>query len=179
MRRLLYLVPLLVFVLVAVWFAIGLGRDPNRLDSMLIDKPAPAFTLPGLKAGEADFAQADLVALAAKGPVLVNFFASWCGPCRIEHPSLLTLKAEGVPIIGIAYKDKPEAANAWLKELGDPFLRTAADLPGRVAIDWGVYGVPETYVIDRQGRVRYRHVGPIQPEDLGKIIRPLLKELAK
>lgn len=179
MRRLFYLLPLLVFALVAVWFMIGLGRDPNRLDSMLIDKPAPAFTLPGLKAGEAELSQADLVTLAGKGPVLVNFFASWCVPCRIEHPSLLALKAEGVPIIGIAYKDKPEAANAWLKDQGDPFLRTAMDLPGRVAIDWGVYGVPETYVIDRQGRVRYRHVGPIQPDDLGKIIRPLLKELAK
>jgi cytochrome c biogenesis protein CcmG/thiol:disulfide interchange protein DsbE len=111
--------------------------------------------------------------------MLVNVFASWCVPCRIEHPMLEQLAREGVPIHAINYKDAPEDALAFLRTLGDPFERVGADREGRTTIDWGVYGVPETFVIDARGRIRYRHVGPLQPRDLERTIRPLLAELAR
>jgi len=109
--------------------------------------------------------------------VLVNVFASWCVPCRVEHPVLMRLAEEGVPIFGINYKDAPEKAQAWLAELGDPFEKIGADRNGRVGIEWGVYGVPETFVIDAEGRIRYRFVGPIQARDLEQTLRPILAEL--
>jgi cytochrome c biogenesis protein CcmG/thiol:disulfide interchange protein DsbE len=175
-RGWLYLVPVLLFAAVGVFLALGLGRDPHTLPSVLIDKPAPAFALPPLPGrDERGFSSADL----GGRPMLVNVFASWCVPCRIEHPVLDQLAREGVTVHAINYKDAPEDALTFLRALGDPFARIGADRQGRAAIDWGVYGVPETFVIDRDGRIRYRHVGPLQPRDLERTIRPLLAELGR
>jgi cytochrome c biogenesis protein CcmG/thiol:disulfide interchange protein DsbE len=152
---------------------LGLGRDPSVLPSALIDTPAPAFDLPGLGA-RAGLATADLPGRVT----LVNFFASWCVPCRAEHPMLMRLAKEGhIALYGIAYKDQPEASGQLLAQLGDPYSRVGVDSTGRTAIDFGVYGVPETYVLDKAGRIRYRQVGPITQEDYDGKILPLLKRL--
>lgn len=172
-NRLLFLIPLALFALVGGFLAVGLTRDPGTLPSALLEKPAPDFALPPLPGSGQGLSTADLV----PGPQLVNVFASWCVPCRIEHPMLMRLRQEGVTIQGINYKDKPEDARKFLAELGDPFARIGSDRDGRVGIEWGVYGVPETYVIDRQGRIAYRHVGPLQPRDLERTIRPLMERL--
>ncbi|HEX5079413.1 MAG TPA: DsbE family thiol:disulfide interchange protein [Geminicoccaceae bacterium] len=174
MRRLLYLVPVLVFGAVGIGLAVGLTRDPTTLPSALIDRSVPAFELPGLEGGDG-LSSDDL-----KGRVvLVNVFASWCVPCRVEHPVLMRLAADGVPIFGINYKDPPDQAKAWIAEMGDPFEKIGADRSGRVGIEWGVYGVPETFVIDAEGRIRYRFVGPIQARDLDRTLRPMLAELSR
>lgn len=175
-RGWIYLLPVLLFAAVGVFLALGLGRDPQTLPSVLIDKPAPSFALPPLPGrDERGFSSADL----GGEPVLVNVFASWCVPCRIEHPVLDRLAREGVTIHAINYKDAPEDALSFLRALGDPFARIGTDRQGRAAIDWGVYGVPETFVIDRAGRIRYRHVGPLQPQDVERTIAPLLAELRR
>jgi cytochrome c biogenesis protein CcmG/thiol:disulfide interchange protein DsbE len=173
MRRLAYLLPVIFFSILAGYFALGLRRDPSLLPSALIDQPAPQFDLSGL-GDKPGLATADL----AGRVVLVNFFASWCVPCRVEHPLLMRLAAEGrVALYGIDYKDKPENAARLLAQLGDPYRRIGTDRDGRIAIDFGVYGVPETYVIDQAGRIRYRQVGPITPEDYDGKLLPLLKQL--
>jgi cytochrome c biogenesis protein CcmG/thiol:disulfide interchange protein DsbE len=173
-RRLLYVLPVVVFVVVGIGLAVGLTRDPGTLPSALIDKPVPSFELPPLEGREgAGLKSADL----GGGVSLVNVFASWCGPCRVEHPVLMELAREGVVIHGLNYKDQPEDAAAFLKELGDPYREVGADQSGRVGIDWGVYGVPETFVVDAQGKIRYKHVGPIQPRDLDKL-KSMLAEAA-
>ncbi len=175
-HRLLLLLPLAVFLILGGYFALGLTRDPSKLPSMLIDKPAPTFSLPGLTEGEPGLSNADLTGKVR----LLNVFASWCAPCRVEHPLLMRLaREEGVTIHAINYKDKPEAAKAFLDQMGNPFTAIGADKDGRVAIDFGVYGVPETYVIDKDGRVRYRHVGPLMPFDLEEKILPMIRELSK
>ena len=171
MRRLLYLIPVLVFVAVGVGLAVGLTRDPGTLPSALLDQPVPQFELPGLDGD--GLSSEDLQGRVA----LVNVFASWCVPCRVEHPVLMRLAEEGVPIFGINYKDPPDKAQAWLAELGNPFEKIGADRNGRVGIEWGVYGVPETFVIDAEGRIRHRHVGPLQARDLERTLRPVLAEL--
>lgn len=176
MRRLLYILPVVLLGLLAALAYLRLGKDPSVLPSALIDRPAPEFALPPLLDGVPGLATADLRGQVA----LVNIFASWCAPCRVEHPVFLRLKEEGrVAIYGINYKDKPEDATAWLQRLGNPYTRIGADREGRASIEWGVYGVPETFVIDREGRIRYRHVGPVQPRDLEEKILPLLAELQK
>jgi cytochrome c biogenesis protein CcmG/thiol:disulfide interchange protein DsbE len=169
-------VPLLVFVAMAMVLGIGLTLNPRDIPSPLIGKPVPEFRLPPVKGRTLGLSSTDL-----RGQVsLVNVFASWCVACREEHPVLMRLKEEGtVPIHGINYKDKPDDAQAWLTELGDPYTRTGADISGRVAIDWGVYGVPETYVIGRDGRIAHKHIGPISPEALRTTILPLIRELSK
>jgi cytochrome c biogenesis protein CcmG/thiol:disulfide interchange protein DsbE len=172
MRRLLYLIPVVVFAAVGIGLAVGLTRDPGTLPSALLDRQVPKFELPALDGGEG-FSSEDLQGRVA----LVNVFASWCVPCRVEHPVLMRLAEEGVPIFGINYKDPPDKAQAWLAELGDPFAKIGADRNGRVGIEWGVYGVPETFVVDAQGRIRHRHVGPIQARDLEQTLRPILAEL--
>ena len=174
-RRLLFLLPVLVFVGVGIGLALGLTRDPSVLPSALLGKPVPTFELPPL-AGRAGggLSSADL---QGGGPALVNIFASWCVPCRAEHPLLMALAERGVTIHGINYKDEPEQVAAWLDELGDPFARIGADREGRVGIDWGVYGVPETFVVDGEGRIRHRFVGPLQPGDIDRTLMPLLAEL--
>jgi cytochrome c biogenesis protein CcmG/thiol:disulfide interchange protein DsbE len=175
MRRALFFLPVLAFAALAVYFALALapGRDPHILPSALIDKPAPAFDLAALGGGPA--LQRD----ALKGHVvLVNFFASWCVPCRAEQPLLMRLaEEEHLPLYGIAYKDKPEDAAAFLKQLGDPYRAVGLDREGRTGIDFGVYGVPETYVIDKEGRIRYRHVGPLTAEVVDQQLLPLVKKL--
>jgi cytochrome c biogenesis protein CcmG/thiol:disulfide interchange protein DsbE len=176
LRRILFLIPVVVFVGVGIGLAVGLTRDPSVLPSVLIDRPAPSFDLPSIEAKEGTgLSSADL-----KGKVaLVNVFASWCVPCRVEQPILLRLAQEGVPIYGINYKDPSDQALAYLDQLGDPYARVGADRDGRVAIDFGVYGVPETFVIDRNGRIRLRHVGPIRAEDVDRELKPLLERLQR
>jgi cytochrome c biogenesis protein CcmG/thiol:disulfide interchange protein DsbE len=133
--------------------------------------------LPGRTAGEGGgLSRADLG--GGEGPMLVNVFASWCVPCRIEHPLIARLAEEhGVTVHGLNYKDRPGAALAWLQEMGDPYAKIGSDQNGRVGIEWGVYGVPETFVIDKEGRVAYKHVGPLQPRDVERTILPLLEKL--
>lgn len=174
MRRLIYLLPLLLFVGLGVAFLKGFSYDPREIPSVLIDKPVPEFTLPPLPGHAKGLSSAML-----KGDVvLVNVFASWCIPCKAEHPVVERLARElGVTVYGINYKDKPEDALAWLKTNGDPFAVIGADLDGRVAIDWGVYGVPESYLIDRNGRIRFKQVGPLTPDVVDKQILPLVKQL--
>ena len=179
-RRLLYLLPVVVFALVAGTFLWGLdpARDPSNVPSVMIDEPAPAFDLPPIVGMDGPgLTDADL----RTGRVtLVNFFASWCIPCRIEHPQLTALSEEhGVTIYGINYKDEATDATRWLADLGDPFARIGADTSGRVAIDWGVYGVPETFVVDGTGRIRYRHVGPVDEPAMTETILPLVEELSQ
>jgi len=175
-RRLLFLIPVAVFIGVGIGLAVGLTRDPSVLPSALLDKPVPAFELPPIEGRGGDgLRSADL----AGGVALVNVFASWCVPCRAEHPVLLGLAERGVPIYGINYKDRPEQARAWLEELGDPFKSIGADRDGRVSIDWGVYGVPETFVIGPDGRIRHKFVGPMQPRDVEEILLPMIAELSR
>jgi cytochrome c biogenesis protein CcmG/thiol:disulfide interchange protein DsbE len=177
MRRALFFLPVLAFAALAVYFALALapGRDPHLLPSALIDKPAPAFDLAALGGGPA------LARDALKGQVvLVNFFASWCVPCRVEQPLLMRIaEEEHLPLYGIAYKDKPENTAAFLKQLGDPYRAVGLDREGRTGIDFGVYGVPETYVIDKTGRIRYRHVGPLTAEVVDQQLLPLVKKLGR
>lgn len=168
------LMPLLLFAGVVAVLAIGLTLNPREVPSPLIGKPVPEFALPAVKGRTLGLSGADL-----KGEVsLVNVFASWCVACRDEHPILMNLRSEGfVPIHGLNYKDRPEDAARWLDTLGDPYTRTGADLDGRVGIDWGVYGVPETFVVDRDGRIAYKHIGPVTPEVLEQKLRPLIAGL--
>jgi cytochrome c biogenesis protein CcmG, thiol:disulfide interchange protein DsbE len=166
--------PLATFLAVAVVLGIGLFLDPSLIPSPLIGKPVPDFQLPPVQGRSLGLASTDL-----NGEVsLVNVFASWCVECRTEHPVLMRLAASGqLPIHGINYKDAPEDAARWLDTLGDPYTRTGADRDGRVGIDWGVYGVPETFVIDRFGVIAYKYVGPISQAELDGTILPLIKEL--
>lgn len=169
-----FLVPLLLFAGLVVALGVGLTLNPREVPSPLIGKQVPTFALSPVKGRLLGLSSVDL-----KGEVsLVNVFASWCVPCRDEHPLFVDLQRRGVvPIHGINYKDDPDAAARWLKELGDPYTRTGADLDGRVGIDWGVYGVPETYVIDREGRIAYRRIGPITADLLEQKMLPLIARL--
>jgi cytochrome c biogenesis protein CcmG, thiol:disulfide interchange protein DsbE len=174
LRNPLFILPALIFAGLAAAFYAGLGRDPSIVPSALIGKPVPDFALQPLLGGKPGLASADLKAR----PVLVNMFASWCVPCRAEHPLLMRLASQGVPIYGIDYKDKPQDAMAWLGELGDPYQRLAADPAGTAALDWGVYGVPETFVVDAAGTIRFKQVGPLTIDVIDDTILPLLKRLA-
>jgi cytochrome c biogenesis protein CcmG/thiol:disulfide interchange protein DsbE len=170
------LVPLVVFAVLAVFLWIGLGRDPREVPSPLIGKPAPDFSLSELHAPDKKLGTADL-----RGQVwLLNVYASWCVSCRVEHPLLMNLaQANAVPVIGLDYKDKPEDGRKWLAQNGNPYKTSVVDFDGRVGIDWGVYGVPETFVIDRQGIIRYKQIGPISAEALRDKILPLVRELER
>jgi cytochrome c biogenesis protein CcmG, thiol:disulfide interchange protein DsbE len=174
-----FLIPLAAFLLLAIFLALGLRHDPSKVPSPLIDKPAPLFRLPRLDpppAGPATFSPTDL-----RGQVWVlNVWASWCVACRIEHPVLLDFARGGLaPLVGLDYKDQPTAARAWLAQHGNPYALTALDADGRVGIDYGVYGVPETYVIDKAGVIRYKQIGPVTPEVLRDEMVPLIKELQR
>lgn len=174
MTRLLFLIPLAAFLALAVVFDWGLGGDPRLLPSPLIGKPVPRFVLPPVKGRTPGLTSTDLVGQVS----IVNVFASWCVECRLEHPLLMHLKeAGGFPIYGIDYKDRPRDAEQWLATMGDPYTRTGADLDGRVGLNWGVYGVPETFVISPDGRIAYKHVGPLTPEALRKTLLPLIQRL--
>lgn len=174
LRRALFVFPLVMFAAIAVFLGIGLTRNPREVPSPLVGKAVPEFALPPVKGRTLGLASTDL-----KGEVsLVNVFASWCVACREEHPVLMQLQREGfVPIHGLNYKDRPADAAQWLDRLGDPYTRTGADIDGRVGIDWGVYGVPETFVIDRHGRIAYKQIGPISPKILEQTLRPLIARL--
>ncbi len=174
-KPLLYALPVLLFLGLAGAFYIGLGRDPSVVPSPLIDRPAPTFTLPPLLDDKGGLATQDL----AGKVTLVNVFASWCAPCRAEHPVLMRLAKDGVELVGIDYKDDPAAARIWLSELGDPFRRIGADRAGSAAIDWGVYGVPESFVIDKNGVIRYKQVGPLSVAIVDGTILPLMRKLAQ
>lgn len=175
-RRLMLTLPAAAFAGLAGMFVWGLSRDPSDLPSPLIGKEAPEFTLPPVQGRRFGLSSGDL-----KGQVsLVNFFASWCVPCRLEHPFFLDISRRGlVPLHGINYKDAPENAAHWLNTLGDPYARTGADLDGRVGIDWGVYGIPETFVISADGRIAYRHIGQLTQQALDETILPLVNRLRK
>ncbi|MBI1774442.1 MAG: DsbE family thiol:disulfide interchange protein [Proteobacteria bacterium] len=172
--RLWLALPLVAFAGIAVVLAVGLTGNPQDLPSALIGKPAPTFKLPPVQGRSLGLSSDDL-----KGRVsLVNVFASWCVACREEHPLLMRLAHDGpVPVYGIDYKDPPADAARWLDTMGDPYARTGADRDGRVAIDWGVYGVPETYVIDRDGRIAFKQIGALTPRDLREKILPLIARL--
>jgi cytochrome c biogenesis protein CcmG/thiol:disulfide interchange protein DsbE len=173
MTRLLALLPVAAFVIVLVGFVVGLRRDPAILPSMLIGKPLPAFALAPLRPGASGLASSDL----AGEPVLLNVFASWCGPCKAEHPTLLRLQRDGVPIVGLDWKEAAADGAGWLDANGDPYVRAGNDSSGRAGIDLGVSGVPETFVIDRRGRVRYRQVGEITPQVWAETLAPLMARL--
>lgn len=168
------IVPITLFVALGVLLAAGLQLNPREIPSPLIGKPVPKFALPPVQGRSLGLASADL-----RGePSIVNVFASWCVACKEEHPLFMQIKREGlVPVHGINYKDRPADAARWLDDLGDPYTRTGADLDGRVSIDWGVYGVPETFVIDRDGRIAYKHIGPVTPKLLEETLRPLIAKL--
>ncbi|MBA3247867.1 MAG: DsbE family thiol:disulfide interchange protein [Pyrinomonadaceae bacterium] len=171
-----YLLPLSIFIVLAGFLAVGLSRDPREVPSPLINKAAPPFRLPQLHEPEKSFALEDM-----KGKVwLLNVWASWCITCRYEHPLFNELSKTGfVPIIGLNYKDERPAARLWLEQFGDPYLLSISDTEGRVGIDFGVYLVPETFVIDKSGAVRYKQIGPVTPEALRDKIIPLVRELQR
>ena len=173
-RRLLYALPLVGVAGLLVVIGSQLGRDPGVVSSPLIGKQVPQFDLPPV--------QGRTLGLSSENPYgqmsLVNVFASWCVACREEHPFLMALARQGtIPFFGINYKDAPADAAAWLDANGDPYSRTGADVSGRVSIDWGVYGVPETYVVGSDGRIAYKTIGPLSQEIFDQTIRPVLEQL--
>lgn len=191
-----FLIPLAAFFVLVIFLAIGLTRDPHDVPSPLKDKPAPAFTLPQLAAADQNFSPADMM-----GKVwLLNVWSSWCVSCRAEHPVLVAFANQSkLPLVGLSYKEvrgdsdidagklsaddelrlTRRRASAWLAERGNPYTTVALDVDGRVGIDYGVYGVPETYVIDKTGMIRMKHTGPITAESLKQQILPLVAELSK
>ncbi|MXW91721.1 MAG: DsbE family thiol:disulfide interchange protein [Rhodospirillaceae bacterium] len=181
-RRLLYLAPLAVFAVIAVAAAFYLqsGRDPRLLPSALIDKPAPAFSAPGLE-HDGRIVRQGVDSASFEGRITVlNFFASWCTPCLVEHPQITALsKTPGVTLVGINYKDKPAEAANWLARHGNPYARIGVDPAGEIAPEFGLYGVPETFLIDRAGRIRFKQVGPITKQVLEQTILPAIETLKK
>jgi cytochrome c biogenesis protein CcmG/thiol:disulfide interchange protein DsbE len=169
-----YLVPLGIFLVLVVFLGVGLGLNPRQVPSPLIDRPAPAFVLPQLHAPEKSIGPE-----ALRGQVwLLNVWASWCVSCRQEHPVLIDLAKSGeVPIYGLNYKDQREDALRWLVQWGDPYKLSIMDVKGATGIDYGVYGVPETFVIDKAGIIRYKQIGPLTPEILRDKILPLVRKL--
>jgi len=171
-----FLIPLILFIGLVVFLAIGLSRDPQEIPSPLINKVAPAFEVAQLADSSKTFSPASM-----KGQVWVlNVWASWCVACREEHPVLVELaKSKQAPVIGLDYKDKREDALSMLANQGNPYLLSAFDANGRVGIDYGVYGVPETYIIDKAGVIRFKHIGPLTMNILNQKIYPVLSELKK
>ena len=171
-----FIIPLILFLVLVGFLAVGLNRDPHEVPSPLINKPAPAFELPQLADPKQVFTPASM-----NGQVwILNVWASWCVACREEHPILIELsKSHAAPIIGLDYKDKRDDAMALLANQGSPYLLAVSDANGRVGIDYGVYGVPETYVIDKNGIIRFKQIGPVTMELLNQKIYPLINELNK
>lgn len=169
-----YLLPLVIFLGMAGFLYVGLGLNPSDVPSPLVDKPAPQFDLSQLHVAQQRVTREDML-----GKVwLLNVWASWCVSCRQEHPLLMQLARTGeVPIVGLNYKDGRNAAIEWLEEFGDPYVVSGFDENGRVGMDFGVYGVPETYVIDKEGVIRHKHTGPVGVEALQAEILPLVREL--
>lgn len=163
-----------VFVALVLLLAVGLRLNPREVPSPLIGKPAPAFELPLLMDPDKKFSEKTML-----GRVwILNVWASWCPPCLVEHPVVTQVSRSGMaPVVGLNYKDKREDALPWLKRNGDPFQLIAFDAAGRIGIDYGVYGVPETYIIDRQGVIRYKHIGPITADVVKQEMEPLVRKL--
>lgn len=169
-----FILPFVIFMALAGFLFVGLSLDPHEVPSPLINKPAPAFELIQLHDTSKRFSAQEM-----KGQVwLLNVWASWCVSCKVEHPVFMDLARRNiVPIYGLNYKDKREDGIAWLQAGGDPYVLSASDLEGRIGLDYGVYGVPETYVIDKQGVIRYKQIGPVTPESLRDKILPMVAEL--
>jgi cytochrome c biogenesis protein CcmG/thiol:disulfide interchange protein DsbE len=171
-----FAIPLVLFILLVAFLAVGLRHDPHEVPSPLIDKPGPAFQLSQLKDPAKSFSAQDM-----RGKVwLLNVWASWCVTCRDEHPLLIQYSRSGaLPIYGLNYKDKRDDALSWLGELGDPYVLSVSDTDGRVGVDYGVYGAPETYLIDRDGIIRFKQIGPVTPDVWQEKILPLAQQLNK
>lgn len=171
-----FILPLIAFLVLAAFLYVGLNLNPHEVPSPLIGKPAPAFSLPQLHDPAKQFSAQEM-----RGKVwLLNVWSSWCVSCKDEHPVLVALARKNiVPVYGLDYKDKPEDAEAWLAGAGDPYVLSVADREGRVGIDYGVYGVPETYVIDKQGIIQYKQIGPVTVQSLNEKILPLVAELQR
>jgi len=169
-----FILPFVIFVILAIFLFVGLNLNPREVPSPLVGRDAPAFTLPQLHEPAKQFSPQDM-----KGKVwLLNVWASWCTACESEHPLFMDLSRQNlVPILGMAYKDKPENSEKWLRRGGNPYTLVVSDAEGRVGIDYGVYGVPETYVIDKQGVIQHKHIGAVTEQDLREKILPLIKEL--
>jgi cytochrome c biogenesis protein CcmG, thiol:disulfide interchange protein DsbE len=175
MKGLKFILPLALFAVLVVFLWQGLSLNPREVPSPLVGKPAPQFALPKLGDPGTTVRREDML-----GKVWVlNVWASWCAPCREEHPLVIAFaKRSGIPVYGLNYKDKPEAATNWLAQLGDPYAATLVDAQGKVGIDWGVYGVPETFVIDKAGIIRMKHIGPLTENAIRTKLEPLVKELS-
>lgn len=176
-KRLVYLLPLGVFLILAVYFAVGLTKDPRKLPSTLINREVPAFDLPPIQGFDRGFSSKDLLGQVT----LVNIFGSWCVACLAEHPFLMKLKAEKIiPIYGIDWREKTDgAATQWLERHGNPYTLVGDDRDSRVSIDFGVTGAPESFIVDKKGVVRYKHIGPIYPETWTDTLLPIVEELRK
>jgi cytochrome c biogenesis protein CcmG/thiol:disulfide interchange protein DsbE len=172
--RLRFILPLMAFLVMVAFLGIGLKLDPHEVPSPLINKPAPAFTLPQLHEPQKTFSPADM-----KGKVwLLNVWASWCVSCRQEHVYLTEFARDrSINLMGLNYKDEPAAAMQWLERLGNPYKISISDIDGMAGLDWGVYGVPETFIIDKKGIVRHKQTGPVDPTILQTIIMPLIEQL--
>jgi cytochrome c biogenesis protein CcmG/thiol:disulfide interchange protein DsbE len=171
-----FILPLGIFLVLLVFLGVGLRLKPQEIPSPFVGKAAPAFTLTQLEDAQKSFSPKDM-----QGQVwLLNVWASWCAPCRLELPALAALKQQsGVPIVGLNYTDKRESGNKWLKQHGNPYQLSVFDGDGHVGIDYGVYGVPETFVIDQQGRIRLKFAGPVTPEVIKDVLLPLIQELKR
>ena len=169
-----FLIPLFLFAILTFFLAIGLKLNPREIPSPLLEKPAPAFALPDLHNPTKLFSQSELM-----GKVwMLNVWASWCVSCRAEHPVLNKLSEQtDVTIIGLNYKDDPVAALNWLDKLGNPYDISVMDMQGRAGIDWGVYGVPETFLVDKKGLIRHKHTGPVSSDDVRETLLPLIQQL--
>ena len=177
-NRWLAAIPVVVFLIIAIGLGIGLSGDPAKIPSALIGKPVPDFTLPAIpELGVPGF---DSASLRAGQVTVVNVWASWCVPCRLEHPLLMELaKRRDIRLVGLNYKDEPENARRFLGTMGQPFAAIGADQTGRAAVDWGVYGVPETFIVDGRGMIRYKWIGPMTPEILSDTIDGEIKKAAQ
>lgn len=173
-KQLIFIIPILVFVVLVGFLAVGLKLDPREVPSPLIGKPAPDFNLPVLDEPGRMMSPVDY-----RGQVwLLNVWASWCSGCRVEHDLLVRMTASGdIKMVGMDYKDKDADARNWLRQLGNPYKIVVVDADGKAGIDWGVYGVPETFIIDKQGIVRHKHIGPVTEQALVETIMPMIRQL--
>ncbi len=167
-----FLTPLIIFVLLSALLLVGLSKDPNQVPSPLVGQAVPVFELETLAGKQVD------QKIFNHQVSLLNVWATWCQACRAEHEQLMSLAKQGVRIIGLDYKDERNSAEGWLADLGDPYELVLFDGDGRTAIDWGVYGTPETFIVDQQGIIRYKHIGPISKQDMTDIILPMVRQLS-
>ncbi|OLF77876.1 thiol:disulfide interchange protein [Maricaulis sp. W15] len=174
MNRVFLFLPLAIFLVMGVYFGLGLREDPSAIPSQMIDRPLPVFDLPGIADGEPGLASSDLAGHVS----LLNVFGSWCPPCEIEHPMLMQISRSGrVPIYGVDWRDRPGDGAAWLARHGNPYQRVGDDAQGRLAIDLGITGAPESFLVDREGRVRFHHVGIIDETVWRDVLLPRIEAL--